>query len=270
MKHQSRQTLLSFIKKLFVVIFLTGVSILGISKHATSQKNYGMEELLQEFFIAKPVYAQHRHEVQLTVKPNYWRPQGSEITSIPLQVEYGFTDKFQVELELPYDFNHSISGERLRGIGKAELGFLYNILKGNNPFALSLAMDIGLPTERREKGVEKRTVTWGPSLIAAKQIGTAQVHVSVGAELCCGQSALNYNLASVLPFGVWRATLELNGESDDENLLYLTPGLIWKGLDDFEFGLGIPKSLNKNSSSWGMILMITHEFSLTRQDKQHD
>ncbi len=203
MKPQSRQINFAYFKK-YVLVFLAGSYSLCISKTATSQMMSGIEEQLQEFFIAQPVYPQHKNEIQFTTKPTYWKIQGAEITNFPFQVEYGLTNRLQIELELPYGSSHAITGERLRGMGNAEIGFLFNILKGTNPFAMSLAMEVGLPTEKRIKGFERRKVAWEPSLIVANQIGRAQVHASFGAELVRGESAFNYNLASVYPFGAWR------------------------------------------------------------------
>src|SRR4030095_102866 len=104
MKHHSQRIQISFLKKPLAVIFFTGFYILYISESVMSQKIDGMEESLQEFFIGQTVYAQHKNEIQFTAKPAYWRTQGSEVTNIPLQLEYGLTDRFQIELELPYSF----------------------------------------------------------------------------------------------------------------------------------------------------------------------
>lgn len=257
------------IKQVSLVFCLAGTLMLFASKSAVAQKVEGIEESLQEFFIGETVYAQDKDEVQLTLKPAFWKKEGEQIINIPLQFEYGFTDRFQIELELPYGFSHPKNGLPFRGIGNVEAGFLYNILKDNKPFALSLAMSAGLPTEKRVKGAEARQVELEPNLIIARQIGGAQVHVSFGAEISKKESAFNYNLATVFPFGNWRATFELNGEISDDRIVYFTPGLIWEGLDDFEFGLGIPKNIVRNSDEWGVILMITHEFSLSKKNGRH-
>ena len=259
----------SFFKDFRTADFLIAFFMLFLPKPGISQKVESLEELVQELFIAQTVYAQHKNEVQFTIKPAFWKIQGSRIMNIPLQLEYGFTDRLQVELGFPFGLSHSAIGESSSVMGNTEVGFLYNFLKGNKPFALSLAMEFGLPTEKRVKDIENAGVTCGPSLIVATQIGRSQVHISFGAEISRSVSSFNYNLAGVYPLQDWLATLELNGEIDDQKIIYITPGLVWKGLDDFEFGVGIPKSITNNSVSMGVIVMITHEFSLTRRDK-HD
>lgn len=124
-------------------------------------------------------------------------------------------------------------------------------------------MDIGLPTEKKRKNVENTGTEWGTSLVIARQIGIAQAHASAGIELSGGESGSYFNFGTVYPLGQWRATFELNGKIDERRIIYLTPGLVWKGLNDFEIGLGISQGITKNANSTGIILMITREFSLT-------
>jgi hypothetical protein len=256
-----------FIKKIPLGVCFAGMLTFGMTNPVRAQEE-GIEEMLQEFFISETVYAQEKNEVQFTSKPAYWKKEGFGITSIPLQLEYGFTDRFQVELNLPYYFLHPKTVQNVRGTGNMEVGLLYNILKGNKPFALSLALDVGLPTANKEKEIDEAEAEWEPSLIIAKQVGRGQVHVSLGAEITKTESEMNYKLGTVFPFGAWRATLELNGTINNSKTIYLTPGFIWKGLDDFEFGLGFSKSIT-GTMERGTILMATYEFSLTRKNKRH-
>lgn len=257
-----------FLEKIPLVVYLIGIFILGIPGPVNAQKDEGIEELLQEFFLGETVYAQEKNEIQFTSKPAYWKKDGDGVTSIPLQIEYGFTDRYQIEINLPYHFLYPTTGQTVSGTGNMEVGFLYNILKANRPFALSLALDVELPTAKKEKDRGEAEVEWEPSVIIAKQIGRGQVHVSLGAEIAKNESSMNYKLGTVFPFGDWRATLELNGETSEGKPVFFTPGLIWKGLDDFEFGLGFSKSMN-GTTEWGSILMVTYEISLTKKSKTH-
>jgi hypothetical protein len=61
----------------------------------------------------------------------------------------------------------------------------------------------------------------------------------------------------------WRGTLELNWQNNGKEM-YVTAGLIWKGLDDFEFGIGVPKNITRGSTKWGAILMATYEFLIIK------
>jgi hypothetical protein len=250
-------------KKKIKFICLSLFIIFMINKPASAQKNVVMKNLLQEFFVGETVATQDKNEVQITLMPAYWnKKEGTTLKSIPLMVEYGFTDRFQVQVELPYVFKDPKAEQAANRLGNAQLGFLYNILKGNKPFALSAGLQADVPTVRRRKEADDPQ-TWGALLIAAKQIGRVQVHVSAESEFTTTESAFQYNVAAVYPMGNWRATLEVNAIRGDEKITYLTPGVIWEGLDDFEFGVGVSKS----SAEWGVTLMSTYEFSLKRKKR---
>jgi hypothetical protein len=267
MKHFKDQMLflpVTPVKKTTFIIYVAFLFILVIPSSAEAQKHAGINQLLQEFFMSETVYAQEKNEIQITLKPAYRNQKdGTKIKSIPVQFEYGFTDRFQIELGLPYVFHHSTGEHATNGLGKMEVGFLYNVIKGNKPFAFSVAMGVAVPTVRKGREIkeaEETEVEWEPALIVAKQIGTVQIHASLVAEITKSESSLTYNLAAVLPMGNWRATLELNGKMKGDKIVYLTPGVIWTGLDDFEFGLGVSKS----REAWGITLMAVYEFTFRR------
>lgn len=245
--------------------FFSATLIFGTWRPVDAQKNSEIPELLQEFFVSETVFAQEKNEIQITVRPAYWKNKEElEILHFPVLLEFGFADRFQVELTLPYQILYLKSEQPVYGKGNVEAGFLYNILKDNKPFALSVGIEVELPTAKKQKKTENEDeagIAWEPTLIIARQFGNMQVHANLAAEITNSESEFSYNLATAIPFGKWLATVEINGEFKDEKAVYLTPGLIWKGIDDFEFGLGF----SKGSNEWGVLLMATYEFSLGRK-----
>ena len=236
-------------------------------KPAGAQKNAPMQELLQEFFAGETVYAQQKKEIQITSCSAFWKSNSVQTVNIPLQFEYGITNRLQFETGITYNF-YSIPGPfRHNGMGGTEIGLLYNVLNNQNSLAISLAFDCLLLAQQNVKEFEESEVEWEPSLIIAKQFGKMQLHASFAADITKSDRLFNYNLASVFPFADWRGTLELNWQNNGKEM-YITPGLIWKGLDDFEFGIGAPKNITRSRNEWGAILMITHEFSLIHKAKQ--
>ncbi len=242
----------------------------GSLSRSGAQTSGETPELLQEFFVSETVFAQEKNEFQVTTKPGYWKKEGMKMITIPLQFEYGFTDRFQVELTLPYNFLYTEGHRVIHGRGNAEAGFLYSILKGNKPFAFSMGLEVELPTEKMSKTAElpeeaeeaeEPGVEWEPSLIIARQFGKMQVHANLAAEISKSGTEFNYNLATAVPFGNWLATLELNGKFADKRSVFITPGILWKGIDDFEFGAAV----SKGGPGWGFILMATYEFSLGKK-----
>ena len=255
------------LKLLLLITFLCSILIYSRPGAVQAQKIEPLNQLVQEFFIAETVYPQEKKELQFTLRPVYWNNEQTETVRIPLQIEYGFTNRFQVELSLPYNFNYPKYQQNNKGIGNTEVSFLYNLLGGNKPFALSLSFGVGLPTANKEKLTDEDgdEFEWEPAIIIAKQIGSAQIHAGLAGELINGKSALNYNIAAVLPVANWRCMLELNGTNNDRKMFYLTPGLVWKGLEDFELGAGFSKSITNNTDGWSVILMLTYELNLIKR-----
>lgn len=111
-----------------------------------------------------------------------------------------------------------------------------------------------------EKNNEEAEAAWQPSVHIAKKMGKVEMHSGLAAEITGSGSTYLYSLATVFSVGNWRPTFELNGDINREKEIHLTPGVLWKGFDDFELGLGISKSIRKEAHSWGIVFMITHEF----------
>lgn len=258
-----------YFKKIQLACCITVVLLFGLMKPATAQKTEELKELLQVFFSGETVYPQAKNEVQLTTLPAFWKTKNTRTTTATSEIEYGVSKRFTVEVELPYSFIHQAGNQSVHGAGNMEIGLLYNIVNSNKSFALSAAMDIELPAKKEQKGIAEPELEWEPYLVAAKQFGRMQVHAAVAAEITKNETAFNYKLSTVFPFGDWRATLELNGKFNNEKIIYLTPGLVWKGLNDFEFGLGFSRTITGNAGERGFIFMITHEFSLSKTKQQH-
>jgi Putative MetA-pathway of phenol degradation len=249
-------------KKHVSFLFLAHVLILTNSGITSAQNTGQLSESIQEFFKGETVYAQNKNEIQITTKPSYWKKADIDLIDIPLQIEYGFTDRLQIELCLPYDYIRFKGDEKTNGLGNVEIGLLYNLLNRNKPFALSLALGMGLPTAQKAKNPEEVQTEWEPSLIIARQAGKAQFHASLGAEITETEFTFNYHFGAIMALGDWRTTLELSEKKDNEGQLYITPGIIWKRVEDFEFGVGISKSITGQPRQLGFMVMITHEFSL--------
>ena len=224
-----------------------------------------MEELIQEFPIAETVAPQEKGELQVTSGGEYWKDDALKQTGVPLTFEYGITDRFQVELEAPYIFLKPEAGTKRSGPGDVEAGFLYNILKKDEPVALSVAAEIGVPTGDEDKGLGEGETEWGTSVILAKRAGKGQVHLGLGGEFSGDEAGFFYNLSGVYPFGKLSGTLELSGRGGDEHSLYLVPGVVWRLdaiADELELGAGVARGLTADSADWGLVFKATLEFGL--------
>ncbi len=228
-----------------------------------AQVKLEMDEYLQEFFLAETVFSQEKNEVQFTLKPLFTKSRYRQL-SIPFSVEYGITDRLQLELEVPYIISTFSKQETIRGFGNSEVGILYNIIKANRPFSLSAGLGIPLKTSSRIIRPYISETSWEAFVVAARQFGHIQIHTNLQSEFSEGEIVLNYGVASVFNFGRFSATFEITSEKEEERIFNFTPGLIWSKPNGFEFGLAVSKSLNSSYNDWGVVAMMTYEFSLNR------
>lgn len=243
-----------------------GFTVLSILPGAaiTAADDDGFNEVIQEFSIAETAFPQKKGEIQITSGFEYWKEGSMRGTGVPLVLEYGVTNRFQVGIDIPYYFIKTEAGGRVSGVGDIETGFLYSLLKEDDPVAISVAADAGWASGNEEKELGEGETELGASVLLAKGIGKGQVHLGLGGEFGGDKAGFVYNLAGVYPFHNFRALLELNGLSSDEHALYLTPGLIWKGLDgimeDLELGVGFAGGLTPDAADHKLIFKVTCEF----------
>lgn len=230
---------------------------------AQEEEEKGLPELIQEFSLSETVYPQEAGETQLTLGAWRRRLDGSREWQASLKAEYGITSRFQVEMELPYLALRPEGEARRRGFGDVGVGVLYNFLPGNQPFALSAALEVALPTGNEDKDLGEGKATWEPSIIIAKQLGKGQVHLNLGAEIGGGEAEYFYNVAAVYPLGQrLYPTLELNGtrSQDEGSRLHVTPGVVYRVSQNAELGLGWPLGIRARSEKYGPIAKFTVEF----------
>ena len=242
---------------LCVILFLTKTGT------GNAQITDVLPQLLQEFFISETVFAQEKKELQATVRPAYWKNKQFSSVQIPLLLEYGFTNRLQVEVTVPFQLHSSGEEQQKYERTNFEAGVLYNILKSNKPFALSAGLEIDWSNAKSQKdnGELEDGIGWEPFLTLARQFGRTQVHANLVAEIRDKETEFTYAFATATSFGKWLATVEINATFQNNKTTSVIPGVIWKGMDDAEFGLGISKSKNE----WGILLMATYEFSLGKK-----
>lgn len=250
------------------------------------------EPLIQGFFITETVYPQAHGETQITLQPNYFSNGGEEDFLLGLSVEHGISDNFLVQVGwLPYRKLYYDQGDDQSGPGDLALGVKYAFNKRVD-LQLQIALGFGLllPTGDEDKGLSEGNRVYEPYMVISKDFGNnANIHFNLaygfvevvnraheddpdeqgGAESSRekeGANELTLNLGYVAKLSPhWRGTLELNlktNEIDDgeETESFFTPGLVWNGLDAFEFGLGMPVGLTADSPDWGLIANASYEF----------
>lgn len=231
-------------------------------KESVAQKGE-MDEYLQEFFLSETVFPQEAKEIQFTLKP-YLSQSDDTHFSIPLTVEYGITDRLQVEIEVPYLISSSKKRTTIQGMENLEIGVLYNVIKSNRPFALSMGVEFPLKTASRKIREYDPETSVEAIIIAARQFGKAQIHAKMGSEISAGKSTMNYGVASIFKFGRCKPTFELNWDNEEARTLSVTPGVLWTEPGGLEFGMAFSTKVPNTYASWGVIASFTYEFSLAR------
>ncbi len=184
-----------------------------------------LPELVQELFQAEAAYPQEAGEIQLTVAA---RPQNAR-----LLVEYGITDRLQVSAATPYLQLDQDSEEAW------EAGVLYNLVNGPDR-AVSVSLEVEIPTSG-----DGTAVSWEPALIAARRMGSVQLHGTLAASWSRDESELSPGVGLLLDAGRLTPTLELTaamarGEAAE---VALTPGIYLHLGRNLEFGIAKPLRL---------------------------
>lgn len=245
--------------KTALLLVLTSLAMSISSRPLSAQR---LEEPVQEFFVAKAVYPQEKGETQITLRPTFLKGNDFDQAELGWKVEYGVSDRLEVELEMLYIAHDPDGGAKEQGLGNVELGFLYSFLPIDEPIALSATFEVELPSG--DEAVAGDKAEWEALLILAKQLGRAQVHMNVGMEATADKAEFLYNLAVVVPLNrSFSLTTELNGvEVIEDTSLYFTPGIYFRPLHEeplFEFGIGFPVALNGEGTPYGIVGKVTAE-----------
>jgi hypothetical protein len=243
----------SFKSRLLTVIAMTvtPAAFAGVARcqdtdsSARGERKAPMPEYIQEFFLAEAVRSQDKSELQATFAFSRQRI-GS---NADVQVEYGLTNRLQVNFETPYGITAGQNAEIPAQWSLTTAGVLYQIIRSNRRFALSAGMAFGLPIRSRVK------LAYRPSILAAKTFGKVQIHASLLSDVEEWKPSLEYNLACVFPTEHgWFPTVEFNGRRlNANNAFYATPGLYRRFRHRIEMGIGIPLGIGGVAGSMGVV-----------------
>jgi hypothetical protein len=210
-------------------------------------------ELVQDFFLLDAVYPQEQGEWQLSLAPTLDRGDEEDVLTTEASFEYGITDRLQVEGTVPYVSLDPEDGETASGLGDAELGVLYAVRKPLLPLAISTGLEVTLPTGDEDEDLGEGETRGGPFVLVARQVGAAQVHGGLSLSFG-GGTEVEGGVAAVAPAGPLRVTLELAGESGDEDELRLAPGLLFPVGEGDEIGIAFAAGLTSATPDWAILV----------------
>ena len=224
----------------------------------------GVKHYMEELFLGRVVYPQDKGEVQIT--EGYFKGVESVSDAVLFtEVEYGVTDRFQLSLEVPVEFDPGDSFDGVRELGvEAYWNFFSDRTTGR---AYGAGFEVGAPVDSLED--EPRAVVYEPFLIAYQDFGALATNFSAAVTIedpVTGdeEAAMSGDLAAAVfgSVGPFVPMLECGVEiGPDETPVRLAPGLyLRRAFDVVDLAISLPVGLNREAPDFGVFLLAIVEF----------
>ncbi len=125
---------------------------------------------IEELFKTDVVYPQQKGELEVELASLYQNHAGGDTWTVPLSLEYGINDRWQVEAEwdsLVQRFPANQSA--VRGVGDLELGTQYSFMNiGGSSFHIAPRFSIGVPVGDVNRDLGDGFMEYEPAIILAR------------------------------------------------------------------------------------------------------
>lgn len=215
--------------------------------------------------------------MQVTTGAHIEKRHGDNAAGMPLRVEYGITDAFEVELEWEAITGHFGGADDAVGPGDMAIGARYTAMNlgGSNLHAAG-GFELELPTGNADADLGEGAIVYEPFVLLAVDLPTS-VPVQLFTQVAVGfvqridgphdetaAHELFWSSGAFVALGPFRVTTEITWNTNrwnggDESALELTPGLVWHPSEAFEVGFGVPIGLTADADPIGAILLFTIE-----------
>jgi hypothetical protein len=236
--------------------------LLAVPVHGQQAPDDEVFQIANEYFATTAVYPQERAELQLTLLPMVVSFDGGSATDVGVALEYGITDRWQVEAEWsPWVRISPDDADARTGVGTLEIEArrAFMALAGGG-LHISLGLEVGIPVGNVDDGFSDGFLEIEPSVVVARDFDVG-APAQVFAQASFGfvervrdptdtsdaePEAHEFGLAvgGAVALGVPRLVLELSGGSNrwnndgEERELYLTPGVVFVLPGEWEIGIG--------------------------------
>jgi hypothetical protein len=233
-------------------VLTTGFTLPAKAQTSTQVQAEAQEQPVQEVFQTGPVYTQERGEVEFSYTSRFSQGKNHSSLHNSLNLEYGITDRWQVEVEWNAMSRRSQTGEAtMRGRGDLSIGTQYSFMNmRSSNFHSAVGVEVSLPTGDVKKGLSEGFIEYESYLIVARdfpKLNHAQIFSQasidfvqrarrrVGADEA-GPAAhkFNFNVGTFVPFRRLVLTGEVNlstnrwNNDGREREMYATPGVVWR------------------------------------------
>ena len=275
------------------VIFVS-LLLFCVQAFAMEEDEYAEQDFL---FLLEEAYTQDQGEWQFSLSLGYFDNLEEEETDEQavvdkrtdlwaglLGVEYGITDRLQIELELPYlrqEIEEADETSRDSGIGDVEFALGYALIEEQrNAPQLTAGLEVVAPTGDEDNGLGAGAWGWGPFVALSKQvIPKLYLHANLAYQMTNDaeedgekqdERELEYGIAAVYqPTDELDLILELVGayekEKNDEatehsNALQLVPGIKYEMENELQVGAAVVVGLNNDTFDIGGMVKLQYEF----------
>jgi len=250
------------VRRAFLLLLVAAPASCVLAQESTNNKS-----LPEELAITRSVVIQEADELESTFSFQYARSQPREAYAVDAEFEYGLTDRWEIDADVPYEFLQPKNEAGANGIGDVEAAVRYGVIPiGKQPLALTAGLGFGIPTGDRTRDLGEGRLTLEPFFTAGMWLGPCNVQLNGGWTRAVTDSGdeprddFEYNVAILYPVGRWCVVVEGNGESNsDSTTYYVTPELIWRPMKNLELLVAAPLGITRESADYGVVAEVSLE-----------
>lgn len=227
-----------------------------------------VDERLQELFLGEVVYPQSAGEFQFSVG-HFWNGHRDDSSSLPVLMEYGITDRLQVGVLLPTDFDRSDRPDLCDGLGNVEFEVYWNFLNdAESGWAAGMGFGYALFEAMDAAGEDAHG--YEPFFVVYRDFGCDAVNLSAAVEIENPrdpgeeqETSGGVDVAYIHPLDNLPLTtlIELGTKIEaDDTQVRLAPGAYFSPEDsNWELGCSLPIGLDGESPELGVFVLFTLE-----------
>jgi hypothetical protein len=244
-----------------VVLFLAGLGVPAVST-AQDDPDDDPRPPLQELIRTRVVYPQERREIQITARSLFDGGTAAKSLEFPLGVEYGLTDKWQVELEWSALHRVSSAGESAVESGRPSIGTQYSFMniggsRVHTMFGAEAALDVreiepytAFAVDLNSRGVQ---LFGDASWEFARASGDEE-----------SEREARWGAGMLMPLGAATLATEFEARRDDlvpgrPSEMYVIPSVTLRPASRWEIGVGLPVGVTRDSNRLGLSVLGVYE-----------
>lgn len=239
-----------------------------------AQQEPERQQPLQELVRTEVVYPQDKGELQLTVGSLFDSGRAFDTFAVPVSLEYGLTDAWQLGLDWGAFTHVGFPGDAISTTGDLAFDTRYSFMNiGGSRMHAALGVEVGFPRHVESQAERRRGREVEPYVAFAADLTQrgVQVFAHGGLALAAPEDGdggvdreLQWNAGALIPLGSMTLATEFNVRNDTVTLrgareLYVTPSIAFRPRQAWEIGIGIPLGLTPESSRLGLALRMTYE-----------